>query len=211
MSTTCVDENGIKTYFVAKALKGPLLHFASQECNKKQPSKKPAKEIPEIPEPISGQLHPHIEGYATITHEGIYRKSNDDKITIYLEDNAKWFSIYDGHGGSKCSQFLKDHLHEFFFKSDWRKDVPSALRRAFIQADKEWKKKGDNSGSCAVVLFIYNNICYTANLGDSRAVLMSEQCQKCYQITRDHKPSNLEEQKRILEQGGKIYQTTAIT
>ena len=62
-----------------------------------------------------------------------------------------------------------------------------------------------------MVLFIYNNVCYTANLGDSRAVLMSEQCQKCYQITKDHKPSNPSEQKRILEAGGKIYQTTAVT
>ena len=30
LSTTCVNENGINTYFVAKALKGPLLNFASQ-------------------------------------------------------------------------------------------------------------------------------------------------------------------------------------
>lgn len=156
-------------------------------------------------------MSPHLEKYATITHEGIYRQSNEDKITIYLEDNAKWFSIYDGHGGTKCSQFLKEKLHEYFFDSDWRKDVPNALRKAFLNADNEWKKKGDNSGSCALVIFIHNNICYAANLGDSRAILVSEQFNKCYQITKDHKPSNPDEQKRIFEAGGKIYQTTAIT
>ena len=197
ISSTCVSENGINTYFIAKALKGPLLNYASQECKKKQPSKKPSKKLPEIPEAISGDMSPHLERYSTVTHEGIYRQTNEDKITIFLEENAKWFSIYDGHGGTKCSQFLKDKLHEYFFESDWRKDVPNALRKAFITADNEWKKKGDNSGSCALVIFVYKNICYAANLGDSRAILVSDQFNKCYQITKDHKPSNPDEQKRI--------------
>lgn len=173
LSTTVVNENGINTYFIAKALKGPLLSFASQECKKKQQAKKPQKKIPEIPEAIKGSLTPHLEGYSTITHEGLYRQTNEDKITIYLEENAKWFSIYDGHGGPKCSQYLKENLHEFFFNLDWRKDIPSALRKAFIEADADWRKKGDNSGSCALVIFIYNNVCYTANLGDSRAIMIS--------------------------------------
>jgi protein phosphatase 2C family protein 2/3 len=30
-------------------------------------------------------------------------------------------------------------------------------------------------------------------------------------MTKDHKPSNAEEQKRVMESNGKIYQTTAIT
>jgi protein phosphatase 2C family protein 2/3 len=50
-----------------------------------------------------------------------------------------------------------------------------------------------------------------ANLGDSRAILASEGAKKVYQITKDHKPSNLFEQKRVMEAGGKIYQTTAIS
>ena len=80
-----------------------------------------------------------------------------------------------------------------------------------MNAEQQWKKKGDNSGSCALAVFIYENTCYVANLGDSRAILVSEGGSKCYQITKDHKPSNPEEQKRIMEAGGKIYQTTAIT
>lgn len=37
----------------------------------------------------------------------MYRKTNEDKLTIYLEEDYKWFSVYDGHGGVACSQFLK--------------------------------------------------------------------------------------------------------
>ena len=46
LSTTSVVENGITTYFIAKALRGPLLRLASEECKKKQPAKKPNKKIP---------------------------------------------------------------------------------------------------------------------------------------------------------------------
>lgn len=81
-----IEDNGLTTYLIAKALSGPALHFASQVCNQKQPAKKPSKKIPEIPKSINGELGPHLHGYSTITHEGIYRKSNEDKITIFLEE-----------------------------------------------------------------------------------------------------------------------------
>jgi len=29
---------------------------------------------------------------------------------------------------------MKEHLHEYFFALDWRKDVPNALRKAFLNA-----------------------------------------------------------------------------
>jgi protein phosphatase PTC2/3 len=95
--------------------------------------------------------------------------------------------------------------------SNWKKDIPTALRNSFFRAEEEWKKTGDNSGSCALVLFIYQDVCYVANLGDSRAILTSENNKKFYQITKDHKPSNPSEQERIIKAGGKIYQTTALT
>lgn len=35
-----------------------------------------------------------------------------------------------------CSQFLKDHLHEYFFKiNNWKDDIPNSLRKAFIMAE----------------------------------------------------------------------------
>ena len=89
-----------------------------------------------------------------------------------------------------CAQFLKDNLHQFFFKDDWRRDVPSALKTAFADAEAEWKRKGDSSGSCALVVFISGGKGYTASLGDSRAILISEQFQKIVQPTIDHRPSN---------------------
>ena len=70
-------------------------------------------------------------------------------------------------------------------------------------------KKGiiDKSGSCAVVSLIVGDMCYVANVGDSRAVLSGESGKKVYPLSVDHKPTDEREMKRIKESGGHIYQT----
>lgn len=49
-------------------------------------------------------------------------------------------------------------------------------------------------------------MCYIANVGDSRAVASLEQGRKISALSRDHKPNDRDEQKRILGYGGRIYQ-----
>ncbi len=46
---------------------------------------------------------------------------------------------------------------------------------------------------------------YIANLGDSRAILSSNNGNKITALSTDHKPNNADEEKRILSNGGKIY------
>ena len=60
----------------------------------------------------------------------------------------------------------------------------------------------ERSGSCAIVVLIVGDICYTANVGDSRAVLSSGGGQQVIALSRDHKPSDVDEYKRITQAGG---------
>ena len=93
-----------------------------------------------------------------------------------------------------------------------------AIIRGFEKAERLFMEKiynpvtnelKDKSGSCAIVVLIVQDMCYVANVGDSRAVLSSDQGKKIYALSLDHKPGEESETKRIKEAGGDIYFRTA--
>ena len=65
----------------------------------------------------------------------------------------------------------------------------------------------DRSGSCAIVALLIEKRVFVINVGDSRAIMSSDGGNFCYNLSLDHKPNEDIEQKRILEHGGRVYQT----
>lgn len=63
----------------------------------------------------------------------------------------------------------------------------------------------DRSGSCAIVTLIIDEMCYVANVGDSRAILSGESGSRIFPLSRDHKPTDPHEQQRIFKAGGQVY------
>ena len=66
----------------------------------------------------------------------------------------------------------------------------------------------DRSGSCAIVILIVGETCYSANVGDSRAAISMNGGKVVMPLSRDHKPSDVNEYNRIIKGGGQVYQTT---
>ena len=64
-----------------------------------------------------------VKAYSANTFEGLVRNYNEDRVSIILniskpENETNWpkcsyFGVFDGHGGSLCSDFLRDNLHKF--------------------------------------------------------------------------------------------------
>lgn len=52
-----------------------------------------------------------------------------------------------------------------------------------------------------------DDLCYVANLGDSRAIMSCDGGRYLSELSRDHKPNDETEAKRIVAGGGKVYQT----
>ena len=68
----------------------------------------------------SSKIMGNIKGYGANTYQGLVRNYNEDRVSIIInmtkpENYTKkywpkisYFGIYDGHGGSKCADFLRD-------------------------------------------------------------------------------------------------------
>jgi len=55
-----------------------------------------------------------------------------------------------------------------------------------------------------VVIFV-EDVCYVANLGDSKALISEASSQRIFQLTKTHRPSEESERLRIVNSGGYIY------
>jgi serine/threonine protein phosphatase PrpC len=129
---------------------------------------------------------------------------------------CSFFGVYDGHGGNICADFLHNHLHQYIIMdNEFPKNPVEAIRRGFQRAENEFlltiamNKAGElveKSGSCAIVCMIIDNMCYISNVGDSRALMSINGGKSTLALSTDHKPNHEVETKRIIENGGKIYQ-----
>ena len=163
-----------------------------------------------------------IHSYSAITSEG-HRNYNEDRVSIIYNitrpqninnwPHCSFFGLYDGHAGNTCADFLRDNLHKFIINDKHFPQNPKkSIFNGFLKAEsiflKEYgEKKSDSSGSCAIIILIIENRCFIANVGDSRAILSGKNGTKNYALSRDHRPNDEKEYKRILDAGGKIYQT----
>ena len=171
-----------------------------------------------------------IKGYSVNTNQGIVRNYNEDRVTIIINmikpinykkpywPKISFFGIYDGHGGKGCAEFLKDNLHKFIANDkNFPENISESIYSGFYKAEKEFLNNYainkntnniiDKSGSCALIMLIIDSKTYIANVGDSRCLLSLNNGTKYIVVTEDHKPNNEKEKKRIIENGGKIYQT----
>jgi serine/threonine protein phosphatase PrpC len=144
----------------------------------------------------------------------MHRSSMEDEhrvIDKFLpeDETSAFFAVYDGHGGRGVVDFLKTGLErnikdELGFERSLR-GVEECLTSAFLLSDIETAKEnlllsGSTAAICLILSENGEKILYSANVGDTRAVL--SEGGKAQRVTFDHKASEQEEIKRIEASGG---------
>jgi protein phosphatase 2C family protein 2/3 len=84
-----------------------------------------------------------VKAFSANTNVGLVRQYNEDRIAIILNvihppskvpviqqwPNIQIFAVYDGHGGSKCAEYLKDNLHNNIINlPEFPSNIPEAIR-----------------------------------------------------------------------------------
>ena len=133
--------------------------------------------------------------------------------------HLSYFALFDGHSGNACCDFLINNFHKYLIKSNhFPEDIEHSLKEAVYKSENAFLSTavGNNnellskSGSCALITVISDNMCYIANVGDSRAILSVNNGKQIYQLTNDHKPNSKVERKRIKENGGLVYKSNSL-
>jgi protein phosphatase 2C family protein 2/3 len=134
-------------------------------------------------------------------------------LFVYDEIPVSYFAVYDGHGGSTCSDFLKANLHQFVRKQLTSHPLnASSVNRALFEGIGEAFKSCDlayseqyplvcnTHGSTGIVCLVIGDRIIACNLGDSKAVLSRKG--RAIELSQDHKPDNPSERSRIEENKG---------
>eukprot|EP00931_Biecheleriopsis_adriatica_P100450 TRINITY_DN7576_c0_g1_i1.p1 TRINITY_DN7576_c0_g1~~TRINITY_DN7576_c0_g1_i1.p1 ORF type:complete len:554 (-),score=195.07 TRINITY_DN7576_c0_g1_i1:76-1668(-) len=136
----------------------------------------------------------------------------------HLEQPCAFFSVYDGHQGHQCAEFVAKGFHVKLLKrlsadtdsSAWTEErICGVFKEICEELDTEFLAKFRTSpdGTTLVVALITGTKLFTAWVGDSRLLL----CQKseynqilASSVTEDHRPHLEAEAKRITDAGGLV-------
>jgi serine/threonine protein phosphatase PrpC len=179
-------------------------------------------------QPLATQMQPEKYEWdeadvrcSAFSRQGIaHKKANEpaeDSFRVCSIGDMLYFGVYDGHGGTFASTYLRDHLHELFEDiffsiqataapgSDQAEAVLLALKRSFERADAEvCSLAQDSSGACAIVAVLLNNrSLVVGNCGDCR-IAAQYSSGECLALSTDHKCTDKAEKERIEAAGGGV-------
>lgn len=151
--------------------------------------------------------------------------SQDDMIYSY-------FAVYDGHGGRQIVDFLEETLEKNIITELKESDtalIPERLSRAYLITDMESKQRNiTTSGATSISALLQSKMnpdgsvksrtLYTANAGDSRAVLVTRERTEDgrnfkyigKRLSYDHRSEDEAEQKRVKDAGGFITRSRVL-
>ncbi|CAI9115581.1 OLC1v1016516C1 [Oldenlandia corymbosa var. corymbosa] len=118
-----------------------------------------------------------------------------------------FFGVFDGHGGSRTAEYLKNNLFKNLSNHpNFITDTKSAIAEVFRQTDADYlqEQKGNqkDAGSTATTAVLVGDRLLVANVGDSRVVAC--RAGSAIPLSIDHKPDRSDERERIEQAGGFI-------
>ena len=157
-------------------------------------------------------------------------KVNQDSYIIIenlLSQNFNIYGIFDGHGdnGHLISKFISDFMNNYYSNkinyclnegnniiTKFMENYDQIINNCSSELDQEISNKINydisQSGSTSIMVFLINDKLICSNVGDSQCFLFncsSDDLWTFESLSKQHLPTDIKEQKRILENGGEIH------
>ena len=209
----------------------------SNEPKKKKEEDDNLKKIEEIPKniPVTNKVIKKIKDILPYSHVGFDgeepKENNQDNYFIFKDFAGNkdyiYLSVCDGHGveGHFVSEFIKEVLPYYMSENLKNRNILSETDKEIIHqiitetflivnnmlVSNENINSLFSGSTCVSVIFTPERL-IVPNIGDSRAVLarfdQSTGKYKAIDLSRDHKPTEKDEAKRIYENDGRIQPFT---
>jgi len=130
---------------------------------------------------------------------------NNAAGTAEVPEVAAFYAVFDGHNGAQAAEFARERmLTSIITNNTFPSDIEASLVSAFLRVDQEYLAatcaNEDSAGTTALTALVWGSHLYVANAGDCRAVISRRG--KAVPLTKDHKPHDPEERRRIELCGG---------
>jgi serine/threonine protein phosphatase PrpC len=196
MNEMALKQNGGSTLFLKNFEKGPSYQKEIEMFIKAQNKKKKIK--------ISSYTKPGCSGPGIV-------KTNQDayfiKENFLSNENYYFIGVCDGHGerGEVVSNYVINKLPEYIQDLS-NENITNAFKRINNEIYNNKSIESDMSGTTVISVIITPEKMLCPNLGDSRAVLFKYDSGIYYSknLSRDHKPGEPDENKRIQFNNGRI-------
>jgi len=155
-------------------------------------------------------------------------------IENLLSQNFNIYGIFDGHGdnGHLISKFISDFMNNYYSNkinyylneennqnylinniiTQFMENYDQIINNCSSKLDQEIANKINydisQSGSTSIMVFLINETLICSNVGDSQCFLFncsSDDLWAFESLSKLHLPTDIKEQKRILENGGEIH------
>jgi len=155
---------------------------------------------------------PSYLNYIEIDNYISKKNKNIDSLLSSLYNKSEDSSVKDIHIIKYFYDKFKVNPSDFSFVKNRFNEISKNIKESFLKSDNDLIKSKhsfdtEKSGSTVCLLLLSNKNLICANLGDSRAILCScneKKEWKASQLTKDHKPMDKEEYKRIINSGGTV-------
>lgn len=150
----------------------------------------------------------HLYTYGHAEEQGQCPTMEDAVACVgdFAGSGSCYYGIFDGHNGSDASRYAAFNIHRVFNRNySGDVNIEKALKETIAEVNDYLVKMWPAQGTTAGIALVIKDYIYTANIGDTRMILINEEGE-IRQLSEEHKPTNRKEGDLIKSRGGFVLQ-----